>query len=102
MYRKPLYVIAESASGMHQRVQAWEASAGIATEGPVKFIADAVQLADANHVDVQAMRTVIDALNPGVIFVDTQARATVGVEENSSRDMGKFVDALERLREPTG
>jgi len=102
MYRKPLYVIAESASGMHQRVQAWEASAGIATEGRVKFIADAVQLADANHVDVQAMRTVIDALNPGVIFVDTQARATVGVEENSSRDMGKFVDALERLREPTG
>jgi hypothetical protein len=36
-----------------------------------------------------------------LVVIDTQARVTVGAEENSAKDMGKFVAELDRLREAT-
>jgi hypothetical protein len=49
-------------------------------------------------VDVAAFGQLLADLKPVLIVLDTQARVTVGAEENSSRDMGRFVDALEQLR----
>jgi hypothetical protein len=36
-----------------------------------------------------------------MIVVDTQARVTVGMEENSAKEMGVFVKAISRLKEAT-
>lgn len=41
-------------------------------------------------------------LQPTLILLDTQARITVGMEENAAKDMGEFVDKLERLRRASG
>jgi hypothetical protein len=38
-------------------------------------------------------------LGPVLIVVDTQARVTVGADENSARDMGELVAAADRLRQ---
>jgi hypothetical protein len=39
---------------------------------------------------------------PALIVVDTLARATPGMEENSARDMGRAVEACDRLKELYG
>jgi RecA-family ATPase len=56
----------------------------------------------ARGVDVAAFRMLLDEIRPKLTIIDTQARVTVGAEENSSKDMGLFVDALEILRLASG
>jgi hypothetical protein len=96
---KVLYLIAEGASGLSRRVDAWTLAHG----RPVKrvvFLPVPVQLLTA--VDVAAFGHLLADLAPDLIILDTQARVTVGGEENSSKDMGRFVDALEHLRRQSG
>ena len=94
-----LYLIAEGASGLRPRVRAWE-EAMRKPMAEVKFLPVAVQAgADpqwAALVDLAA------ELGPALVVLDTQARITVGMEENSARDMGLFVHRAERLRQATG
>jgi RecA-family ATPase len=54
------------------------------------------------NVDVAAFGQLLVDLQPTLLILDTQARVTVGAEENSSRDMGQFVDALDELRSHSG
>lgn len=93
-----LYLIAEGARGIRSRVRAWEQAAGDVSR--VAFLPVAVQ--SANHRQWSALCTVAACLKPSLIVLDTQARITVGLEENSAKDMGEFVDKLERLRSVTG
>jgi AAA domain-containing protein len=98
-----LYVIAEGTSGLAQRVDAWALANGVhLEEGPSKvyFLPVPVQL--MNSLDIAAMADLLAAKRPALVVLDTQARVTVGAEENSSRDMGLFVDSLERLRRESG
>jgi hypothetical protein len=94
-----LYVIAEGASGTYERVRAWEASMGREMTGVI-FLPMAIQAADALQwaAFIQAAREV----KPALIILDTQARVTVGMEENSALDMGKFIHRIEALRAGTG
>lgn len=94
-----LYIIAEGVRGTKKRVRAWEKAAGRAMDG-VKFLPIAVQ----SKVPEQwaALVTLARELKPTVIVLDTQARVTVGVEENSNTEMGEFVDQAERLRRACG
>lgn len=94
-----LYVIAEGAAGLSQRVDAWQLAYGCRADN-VLFLPVAVQL--MNVTDVIAFRELLTETRPCLVVLDTQARVTVGAEENSSRDMGMFVDALERLRQASG
>ena len=94
-----LYMVAEGLSGVRQRVRAWEASMGCPMEG-VRFLPVAVQAANGPE-----WRTFIDLaaeLRPALVVIDTQARVTVGMEENSAKDMGEFVQRVEQLRVATG
>jgi RecA-family ATPase len=92
-----LYLIAEGASGISQRVDAWETANGtIATN--LHFLPVPVGLADPEGVDTYAFGMLLNHFKPVLCIIDTQARVTVGAEENSSTDMGKFVDSLEHLR----
>jgi len=94
-----LYVIAEGAGGLRARVRAWESSAG-RPMGPVAFLPMAVHLLD--RVDLGAFCLLVSEMTPSLIVIDTQARATVGAEENSAKDMGLLVEALEQIRAASG
>jgi predicted transcriptional regulator len=96
---KVLYIIAEGAAGLGQRVNAWSVCRGRPVE-QVLFLPVPVQLLQG--VDVGAFTQLLEELRPDLAILDTQARVTVGAEENSARDMGLFVDALEQVRRSCG
>lgn len=94
-----LYLAAEGATGVKQRVRAWESASGHRMDG-VRFLPRAVQAADAGQW--AAFVELARELQPSLIVIDTQARVTVGMEENSATDMGQFVERLEELRRACG
>jgi hypothetical protein len=96
---KVLYVVAEGVRGIKRRVRSWEALNKRAMTG-VHFHKKAVQLGDRSDVS-----TLIRTAKRGgyeFIVLDTQARCTVGLEENSASEMGVVVAALDVLKEVTG
>lgn len=90
-----LYLVAEGVRGTKKRVRAWEASMGQRMTG-VQFLPVAVQSKNASQWG--ALVQLAGEIQPALIVVDTQARVTVGVEENSNSEMGEFVHQAERLR----
>jgi hypothetical protein len=92
-------IAAEGAGGMGDRVRAWELEHGQMPDC-VHILPRPVQSADSG-----AWMTLVRAcerLQPGLVIADTQARITVGLEENSATDMGIFINALSALRMATG
>lgn len=92
-----VYIVAEGARGMRLRVDAWERE-----HGPMKcvrFLPRPVQAANgiAWDVLVEACRR----LRPLLVVIDTQARVTLGLEENSNTDMGRYVAAVDAIRTAT-
>jgi RecA-family ATPase len=94
-----LYLVAEGVSGIKQRVRAWEHSMGHRMTG-VLFLPVAVQA--SNAADWQAFVDLVADLKPALVVVDTQARVTVGMEENSNTEMGVLVHRVEQLRKASG
>ncbi len=92
-------IAAEGAGGLGNRVRAWEVRHGALPDG-VRVLPRPVQAADraAWAVLVEACRR----LAPGLVVVDTQARSTVGLDENDARDMGLYVDAVGAIKRATG
>lgn len=93
-----VYIVAEGARGMRLRVDAWERE-----HGPMKgvrFLPRPVQAHDAYGwaVLVEACRR----LRPAFVVIDTQARVTLGLEENSNTDMGRYVAAVDAIKAATG
>jgi hypothetical protein len=94
-----LFIAAEGVSGVRWRVRAWEESYGREMAN-VQFLPIPVQanldqwghLVELAHYEFAF----------GLIVLDTQARMTVGMEENAAKDMGEWVDRLEWLRRSTG
>lgn len=98
-----LYMIAEGATGIGRRLDAWQTHHKIHQLdqfAPITWIPHAVNLAD--RLDVAALRTITQEIAPALIIIDTLARCTVGVEENSARDVGVVIDNLDTLRRATG
>ncbi|ANY24401.1 AAA family ATPase [Gordonia terrae] len=97
-----VYLVGEGLTGMEQRISAWEAenNGGREVSGLYLFRASLPLIDGDPRTDalVEKMATI----RPSVIVVDTQARYTVGLEENSATDQGKFVDYLDDLAEASG
>ncbi|MEV0425394.1 AAA family ATPase [Micromonospora sp. NPDC050495] len=91
-----VYLVAEGARGTKKRVRAWEASIGHPMTG-VQFLPLPVQ--STNAAQWGALVELVRQIQPVMVVIDTQARVTVGVEENSNREMGEFVHQAEKLRE---
>jgi hypothetical protein len=90
-----IYLVAEGIKGMRKRVRAWEQHNGIKMTG-VMFLPRPVQAIGDEWI---VLMEVCRRLQPVLIICDTQARITVGVEENSATEMGRVVDRVEKLRE---
>lgn len=95
---KVIYLVAEGLAGIRKRVHAWEQHNGQKMEN-VLFFPGAVQVNDSEwSVFVQACRQV----GADFIVLDTQARITAGIEENSNSDMGEVVKRIDALKDATG
>ncbi|WP_371614767.1 AAA family ATPase [Streptomyces sp. NBC_00454] len=89
-----IYLVAEGMKGIRKRVRAWEQHYGRRMFG-VKFLPRPVQAMDPEWlVLVELCRR----MRPALVVIDTQARVTVGIEENSNTEMGRVVDRMEQLR----
>lgn len=96
----PVVIIAaEGAPGMGGRITAWEAQYGPMPEN-VHILPRPVQAANAGAWAV--LVKACERLAPVMVIADTQARITVGLEENSATDMGLFVNAVSAIERATG
>lgn len=93
-----VYLVAEGASGIRKRVRAWEQHYGIRMDN-VRFLPRPVQAMDPEWLVLQEL---MRQIRPAMIIVDTQARVSVGVEENSNTEMGRVVERIEGLRRVSG
>ncbi|WP_446666806.1 AAA family ATPase [Flexivirga sp. B27] len=94
-----LYVLGEGAYGIHARLRSWEEHHGAAiADGWLDVLPVAAQVAGQDLGEVVAL---VGARGYGLVVIDTLARAAVGLEENSARDMGVFVAALDEIRRAT-
>jgi AAA domain/Bifunctional DNA primase/polymerase, N-terminal len=97
---KVLYIVGEGATGIDHRLGAWEEYHGarIASDD-LHVLPVAIQLADQ-----RALAEVVDyveAVGFALVIIDTVARAAVGLEENSAKDMGVFIEAAEQIKRAT-
>jgi hypothetical protein len=90
-----LYLVAEGVGGIKKRVRAWEIARERKMTG-VRFLPVAVQA--TNAAEWAAFVELVAEIRPALIVVDTQARVTVGMEENSAKEMGEFVRRVDELR----
>ena len=95
-----VYIVAEGASGIKARIAAWKKRHGVSDLLNLMLMPSTVSLQKPESVEtfIGAMREQLDNRDPGLVVVDTLARNFVGGNENSSQDMGMFVEGLERIR----
>lgn len=93
-----LYIVAEGARGVKKRRNAWNQHHD--AEMKVIFYPKPVQIGDQE--EMYRLIAFCLAKQVGYIVFDTQARCTVGVEENDNTEMGEIVAALDILKQETG
>ena len=90
-----LYFVGEGVTGFARRVAAWRAARKPDLTG-FYAIPQAPHLLDPSSVE--ALRDTVAEYSPALVVIDTFARASVGGEENSARDVGMAIDALDSLQ----
>ncbi|MEV5429253.1 AAA family ATPase [Streptomyces sp. NPDC052701] len=93
-----VYLVAEGEQGIRKRVRAWEQHHGLHMAN-VLFLPRPVQ---AMSPEWDVLIEVMRRIRPALIGIDTQARVTQGIEENSAKEMGQVVDRMDQLRTATG
>lgn len=92
-----LYIVAEGVRGVKKRRAAWNQHHQ--TEMKVIFYPKPVQISDQE--EMYRLIAFCLAKQVGYVIFDTQARCTVGVEENDNTEMGEIVAALDILKQET-
>jgi len=92
-----LYVVGEGASGIGRRQDAWLKHHHIDDDYPVIWVPRRVNLMD--DLQVAELVEIVTEERPLVVFIDTLNRCSLGADENSSKDMGHIVNALDRIRD---
>jgi hypothetical protein len=103
-----LYQAGESAFGVQKRIQAWRQHHGVseAEKIPLVVLTKKIDLFDRQSRDVAGLVAEIRAWSDyfldtpiTALVIDTLAKASVGAEENSAKDMGIVLDSLDQVRE---
>ncbi len=107
-----VFVLAgEGRNGLRKRIAGMETGFGIPITGAPLFLADCLPaLTDPGNA-----RAVVDEITavaekiffesghePALVIVDTVARAMAGANENSSEDMGRFIQSMDWIRQRYG
>lgn len=103
-------IIAEGSGGAGKRGDAWFRAVGEIDDDSIRILPRPVQVgADFGkpwRVLAEACGRLADraaARGRGLfVVIDTQARVTVGLEENSAKEMGIYVEGVRLIRERTG
>lgn len=98
-----LYVVGEGARGIGKRVRAWCKQRGIDRRrvgANLTVLEGAAQLGSQRDMDAVAEK--VTETRAALVVFDTQARCTVGLEENSATDQGRAVAQLDTLMRRTG
>lgn len=99
-----LYVSAEGGSAMNSRINAYSTYHGVTLEdAPFGIVISSVNLrgGEANKV-IEACHEMGSRGHPvGLIIFDTLNRTIGGGDENSSKDMGEYLDAVSRISKET-
>lgn len=95
-----LYVVAEGASGISRRVDAWLEAQRLHSATEFRAYPGAVNLFRTDQA--AALADVATRLGARLVIIDTLARSAVGAEENSAKDMGIVVDNAETIRRRSG
>lgn len=96
-----VYVCLEGVGGIHKRVRAWEKRNG-RPYPPIGIITTAVDLRNASQVAALIAAIRAAGFAGGVVVIDTLAQASPGTDENSSRDMGEIIAALQAIQAGLG
>ena len=98
-----LYLVGEGLSGLNQRVEAWESyQRTTVPEGAVEWLDLPLELHDPEGIDPDGLAAYVKEEGFTVVIVDTQARYTAGMEENSNSEVGVLVRNLDRLKQAVG
>lgn len=100
-----LYVAAEGASGFGKRVRAWEIDRGIDVgKFPLWLDHGEINLAAERDGGVRAfVSDVVEELGPlRLVVIDTLNQTAAGADENSAKDMGRYIASMKRIRDETG
>jgi hypothetical protein len=89
------------APGCGKSFMAIDIAGCIGTGEPWQGYGPAEQGQASNATEWNALVQLAAELRPALVVVDTQARVTVGMEENSAKEMGEFVHRVEQLRKAT-
>lgn len=101
---KCLYCLGEGKSNLLKRVRAWDQYNHLAPEEKARLLDafrvtfDVPQMAHKSSVDNMLAGLADSGFTPNVMVLDTYARSAVGLEENSNREAGLWVDQADRLR----
>jgi DNA-binding PadR family transcriptional regulator len=94
-----LYVAAERPTDQRDRFEAWSLRHGEKELSGFALMAAAPQL--GTFSDVEALCSLIRERSAKIVVLDTFARMTLGLEENSSKEIGPVMESLDRIREAT-
>lgn len=93
-----IYIAGEGLHGYAARWEVLKVHLGITTKTNFHFYTEPVQVMDEGSRNEFISQIRQQKINPDIIIVDTLARCSVGMEENSNREMGVFVGALDIIR----
>lgn len=96
---KVVILAAEGAGGMSKRVKAYQRKHGQIGAG-LYVLPMPVQAADIAAWAV--LREACAQIGPVMVVIDTQARVTVGLDENTTKDSGVYISAVESIKKATG
>lgn len=100
--RQPvLYLPGEGLSGAVQRIKAWEEAHEKDLGSDLLFGDSVIQIGASSEAWAAVVRKVM-YYRVGLIIIDTFARASVGLEENSATDVGKAIARFDHVRKLTG
>ncbi len=94
-----VYVAAEGASGLRARALAWCELTGVdpaELDGRLHFLPVPVQL--GNRVDVRQAVELVRDVGALLLVLDTRARCTLGLDENSATEQGRAVHHAEEIQ----
>ena len=97
-----LYMAGEGVGGLKKRIKAWMIKNEASSELPFYVMPTALNASSPEDLG-EFLRLIDDAsIKFSMIFIDTVARAMLGADENSSKDMGEFISTCDRIKEYAG
>lgn len=93
-----VYIAGEGLHGYASRWECLKPHLGIDSGSRMYFYCEAVQVMDETSRAEFINQVNERGIKPDLIVVDTLARCSVGIEENSNKEMGEFIAAMDALK----